>query len=536
MAANNMHNLTTLIKRLEAATSRLEDIASSTTELPQAIPALQQTLASPRSAASAASTPAPAAAPVAPTPPPAPQTPLEPLPESVEEFDAFISQSVQKYVKNSKALGGLIAEQAAKVLQGFQEQRKFLLITTKAKKPDLTGSETSAYQDLLKPTNEAIVTVSNIKDSNRGSIFFSHLSAVAEGMIVLAWVTVENRPYKHVEECLGSAQYFGNKVLKEHKDKDPQQVEWIQSFYQIFRDLTEYVKNYCPNGVPWNPKGLPAQEVAKSLSSAAPPPPPLPAGGPPPPPPPPPGPAPVFQINEQKAESSAPAAAGGGLGAVFSELNRGESVTAGLKKVDKSQMTHKNPNLRAGSTVPDREGSVRGKSPAPGKKPKPESMRIKKPAKKELEGNKWTIENFEKETVEIEATMSHSILISRCNNTTIVVKGKANAVTIENTNRLSLVVDSLVSTVDAVKSQNFALQVMGSVPTVMMDQIDGAQVYFSKESIATRIFSSKSAGINLNVISGPDDDYKEVPLPSQICSHYDESKGDLINEIVSHAG
>jgi len=147
-------------------------------------------------------------------------------------------------------------------------------------------------------------------------------------------------------------------------------------------------------------------------------------------------------------------------------------------------------------------------------------------------------ENFEKEQqpIEIDASISHSILISKCSNTTIIVRGKANAVTIENTNRLSLVVESLVSTVDAVKSQNFALQVLGAVPTVMLDQIDGAQIYFSKESISTRIFTSKSAGVNLNVIDDDDDDYREVPLPSQICSYYDKEKGDMVNEIVSHAG
>lgn len=108
--------------------------------------------------------------------------------------------------------------------------------------------------------------------------------------------------------------------------------------------------------------------------------------------------------------------------------------------------------------------------------------------------------------------------------------------TVENTNRLSLVVDSLVSTVDTVKSQNFAVQVMGSLPTVMLDQVDSAQVYLSKESTSTKVFSSKSASINLNVISGPDDDYKEVALPSQLCSYYDADKGDLVNEIVAHAG
>lgn len=138
--------------------------------------------------------------------------------------------------------------------------------------------------------------------------------------------------------------------------------------------------------------------------------------------------------------------------------------------------------------------------------------------------------------MEIEATLSQSILISRCNNTTIIVRGKANQVTVENSTRLSLVVETLVSTVDVVKASNFALQVLGTIPTVMLDQIDGAQVYFSKESTATKVFTSKSSGINLNVISGPDEDYKEVALPSQICSYYDEDKGDLVNEIVDHAG
>lgn len=108
--------------------------------------------------------------------------------------------------------------------------------------------------------------------------------------------------------------------------------------------------------------------------------------------------------------------------------------------------------------------------------------------------------------------------------------------TIENSNRLALVLDDLVSSVDVVKSQNFALQVMGVIPTILMDQIDGAQIYLSKASTGTRVFSSKSSGINLNIVSGPDDDFKEVPLPSQICSYYDEEKGDIVNEIVSHAG
>lgn len=534
VSSDTNQRVTNLLHRLEAATSRLEDIASSTIEIPQAVPALKETLASP-DASSKAISDAPSRAPSAPAHRPAAPAD-EPLPDSVEDFDAFLKLSVEKYATLSQAIGGLIAEQAAKVVHGFQEERKFLLITTKAKKLNLSNNDDmEAYQKLLKPINESLMAVVNIKESNRGSPDSNELSAVADGIMMLAWVTDEAKPHKHVENHLGAAQYYGNRVIKDNKEKNPQRVEWIQSFYHIFKELSEYIKQYFPSGITWNAQGETVQEVVKAASTSAAPasapaPPPPAAGGPPPPPPP--GPPPVLQINEKK---DAPKPAAGGLDAVFSELNKGEAVTAGLRKVDRSEMTHKNPSLRASSTVSD---ASRGKSPAPGKKPKPESMRAKKPPVKSFEGNKWTIENYEKEAnpIEIEASLSHSILISRCNNATIVVKGKANAVTIDNTNRLNLIVDTLVSSVDVVKSQNFALQVLGTIPTVMIDSVDGAQVYFSKESTATKIIHSKSAGINLNVISGPDDDYVEVPLPGQISSYYDPEKQALVDEIVSHAG
>lgn len=204
--------------RLEAATSRLEDIAQSTFELPQAVPALQQT--TPTAGTPGSVLPPPAVALTAPTStPPAPVAPPEPVPESIEEFDALISQSVEKWAKLSNAIGGLVAEQAAKVVQGFKEQRKFLLITTKAKKPDLTGADMSVFQDLVKPIGDLMTAIGNIKDSNRGTPFYDNLATVAESIMGLAWVTIDTKPFKHVEESMGSAQFFGNKILTANKNK-----------------------------------------------------------------------------------------------------------------------------------------------------------------------------------------------------------------------------------------------------------------------------------------------------------------------------
>lgn len=79
--------------------------------------------------------------------------------------------------------------------------------------------EEEPYQRLIKPLQDSFTAVDEIRKSNRSSPLFNNLSAVSESIGVLAWVTMDNKPYKHVDESLGSAQYYGNRVLKEFKEK-----------------------------------------------------------------------------------------------------------------------------------------------------------------------------------------------------------------------------------------------------------------------------------------------------------------------------
>lgn len=269
--------------------------------------------------------------------------------------------------------------------------------------------------------------------------------------------------------------------------------------------------------------------------------------------PPPPPPLPTFDNESGPTPPSLPSAEtngvsrSGDISAVFDQLNQGASVTAGLRKVDRSEMTHKNPSLRAGFTVPERSNSQTsissstslGKSPIPSKKPKPENMRTKKPPRKELDGNKWFVENFDNtgsDVVEIQAQLSQSILISQCTKCIIKVSGKANAISIDNCVSLSILVESLVSSLDVIKSPKFQVQVDGLVPTVLMDQVDGATVYLGKQSLNTEVMTSKSTGVNIVVppkdeVEGED---KECPLPEQIRSVI--RNGRVVSEVVEHAG
>ncbi|PGH10029.1 hypothetical protein GX51_00296 [Blastomyces parvus] len=529
MASNQMNSFTTLIKRLEAATSRLEDMATSLEGSSPGSPAVDGTATSAASVSSKTAS--------SPVPPPPPV--VEPPPRQIEDFDALINKEVKKFVELSQKLGEPAGEQSKAILRAFEAERKYLYIALKAKKPDHQSP------DLLGDLRKASDEINNIREANRPSPLFNHLSAVAEGVVCLGWF-FEPRPAEFVRESIAGAQFYGDRVLREYKGKDELHVAFVQSYYQIFKSLVAYIKEHYPNGLTWNNRdGVDVTVALKQLESSSPtgsalppppPPPPAGAGGPPPPPPPaPPGGA--------APPKTAPA---GDMSSVFQQLNQGSAVTSTLRKVDKSEMTHKNPSLRAGSLVPDRADSKsgatsptsRGKTPVPSKKPKPESMRAKKPSRKQLDGNKWYIEHYDRpnDIIEIPAQLSHSILISHCNKAIVKINGKANAVSIDNCSGLSVIVDSLVSSVDVIKSPGFALQIDGVVPTVLLDQVDGATLYLSQASLNTEVFSSKCSNVNIVVPpkEGTDDDSKELPVPEQIRTVI--KNGAAVSEIVEHAG
>ena len=108
--------------------------------------------------------------------------------------------------------------QAKAVSQAFSAQRQFLLVTTKAKKPDMLSS---VYMDTLKDLQQAMEKVDNVRHSNREPALKDPLSLVADGVGALAWITVESnpKPADYIAELFGGAQMYGNKVLKEYKEK-----------------------------------------------------------------------------------------------------------------------------------------------------------------------------------------------------------------------------------------------------------------------------------------------------------------------------
>ncbi|KAI8077299.1 adenylate cyclase associated N terminal-domain-containing protein [Gilbertella persicaria] len=527
---SEFHSLANLIKRLEVATTRLEDLAMSSSS---ASAVAAHSPSSPKAVAPANTTTTAAAATTTTTAASGSSSSdnssatsgSEETSAAVEKHDAAINASLEKYIALSQELGDVVAEQALLVKQAVDAERDIIHMSALAQKPDMTSP---TFMKILEPIQKSLGSIIEIKDANRPSPMFNHLSTVAEGIPALGWFTCEPTPVPFIRDMKDAAQFYSNRVVKEWKEKEPKHVEWSHAFLALLESLAIYVKENFPTGLTWNAKGekpdsfIGKTSVKKETPTAAAP---STSGGPPPPPPPP----PPMVIEED--ENTKPVAATGAA-AVFAEINKGASVTANLRKVDKSEMTHKNPSLRAAApTSPKRQGP-----PTPNK---PDKYTLKKAAKTSLEANKWVVENHENnhQVVIEETAINQAVYIYNCKNSTIRIKGKVNAVTIDSCTKCGIAVDSTVATVDVVNSKSFALQVFKVVPTIAVDKCDGGEIYLSKDCLGVEILSAKSTSLNVLVPEGTENEdveYKERPVPEQFKTTIVDGK--LVTVTVEHAG
>lgn len=519
------YNLVKLLKRLEDATARLEDVTLYQEGYLQS--KLNGSAGDAKAISDATSNTAPSGTDVAsianPTTSKAPEvaTPAED-PKEIVAFKKFIQDNLVPLSKLSDSLDPSVMEAVSTLKQAFEFEIQLIQAALISKKPDYTSQE---FADALKPLNEAVMKIGDLKEKNSRNDYANYLSAIADGAPLVSWV-VSDTPMSLISDFKDSAQFWTNRILKTFKDSDPNSTVWVKAFLNMFNELKEFAKQNLTTGLKWKADGITFTDAMKQFSSEVAAPAPAPAasaapvsaaGGPPPPPPPPP--AAVFEINDNAAAAAPSASEDGNMDAVFKQLNQGADITKGLKKVDRSQMTHKNPELRASS-------KVTAKTTPPPKPKKPSALTTKKPPRKELSGNKWFVENYEDESepIFIEANRDESIFIGKCVNVLFQIKGKVNAISLSETDGCSVVLDSSISGLDIIKSHKFGIQVEESIPQISIDKSDSGTIYLSKQSLETEIYSSCSTSINVNLPIGEDEDYVEYPLPEQLQHKFTDGK------------
>lgn len=480
--------MTTLIKRLEAATSRLEDLVVGQGQGPN-----QWT---PSAVADSAKSSAPET-PTAVAPQVAAKAP-EPAQEASGSVPASLTAlngKLDALVELSKAMDPVLGEQATLFKAAAEEANNVVLLASRAQKAELGGQD---YMDLLKPLSEKIAAVVEVRESNRTSTATNQLATIAEGVPALGWVST-TAPADYVQDFKDSAQFYGNRALKDNKDSG----EWVKNFLSYLNELKAAVTKEFADGLKWNANGKPLKEVLASGSAPSAGPTPA-AGGPPPPAPPPPS---VESLTAASSKGPTPAAGPSGMAAVLADLNKGTAITSGLRHVDRSAK-------KEAPKAPPKPGSLKKTKPAPA------AAAAAAPARKprtELENNRWIIENHvDEHEIVIEADLSQAILIDNCQNSTIQIKGKATSVTITKCVKTGVLVDTLVSGVEIINSSRFGLQITGTVPSLTIDNSHEGSIYLSKEAVDIEIYTSQTAAINVNIPQGEPGDYEERPLPEQI--------------------
>jgi len=209
---------------------------------------------------------------------------------------------------------------------------------------------------------------------------------------------------------------------------------------------------------------------------------------------------------------------------VFAALSKGEGVTQGLKKVT-ADMKTKN---RTDQVSVVRADAVK---PTPAKATKVQET--VKPPKFSLEGTKWVVEHQigNKNIVISETESKQTVYIYKCRDSVVQIKGKVNAITLDDCSKTAVVFETAIASFEVVNSRSVEVQILNKVPSVAVDKTSGLQLYLSKAALDVEVVSSKSDSMNI-LLPTADGDFEEKAVPEQYKTVI--KNGSLVTETVAH--
>ena len=105
-----------------------------------------------------------------------------------------------------------------------------------------------------------------------------------------------------------------------------------------------------------------------------------------------------------------------------------------------------------------------------------------------------------------------------------------------NCTKTSVLVDSVISSIEITKSASFALQITGTAPTIQVDSTDSGQIYLSKACLGVEITTAKCSAINVSLPVEDEEDgvFEEQAVPEMLKSVVKD--GRLVTSVVEHVG
>ena len=177
---------------------------------------------------------------------------------SLKAFDKFLHQSVYKL---GDTCDDLEMEDLGKLLvEVFEGMRYVLVLASKSKQP------ADMIADLQPHLKLMVDAVGKIRALRLKREFDNHQKAMMEMLACVSWLTCrapQQLPAPFVKECIGSSDFWSNRIRKEFKGKDaPNQLAYCDNMKKVLQDLAAFIEEHHKTGLTFNPRGVSMAEAA----------------------------------------------------------------------------------------------------------------------------------------------------------------------------------------------------------------------------------------------------------------------------------
>jgi adenylyl cyclase-associated protein len=184
--------------------------------------------------------------------------------QATKAFDKYFNTTVYKLADSCDDLE--MENMGQLLVQAFSGIKYIVVLASKSKQPaDLT--ELASH---LTPCTEPIGEIRKLRLKRD---FDNHQKAILEMLACVSWVTCRapaQLPAPFVRECIGSSDFWSNRIRKEFKGKDDDaaklQLAFCDNLKKTLEDLAIYIDEYHKTGLEFNPKGVSLAEAAIRMS------------------------------------------------------------------------------------------------------------------------------------------------------------------------------------------------------------------------------------------------------------------------------
>jgi hypothetical protein len=169
---------------------------------------------------------------------------------SVKAYDVYMKTTV---IPLSTACDDVGLKGVGPALLRAYEGIRTIVVLASRSKPEPSTDLMTLLQPHLQPTQAA---VQEIRGMRLDRAFDAHYKAITELLTTMSWVLMhspQQLPASFVKECLGSTEFWTNRIRKEHK-ADAAHLTFCDAIKKVIFDLTEYIQQYHTTGLAFNPR------------------------------------------------------------------------------------------------------------------------------------------------------------------------------------------------------------------------------------------------------------------------------------------